>query len=172
MNISSVRWYSLYWAAYPLYRFAFFLGDADSLGTRGKRRVLVGVLRKQLQKLLWVVCNQLGQLWVASSDLLQNGFKHLWLLLYDLSQLLELWIVTQEIQTIAAQGCTGASRSCTGASRASCPSTTSPTLSGLSSSLEQIYRLFASRGTRGSTRVTSSSRGRRGRSTCLVGWRL
>lgn len=82
--------------AYPLDRFTLFLGDADGLSTWWQRRVLVSILSEQLKELLRMLSNQLGQLWVASTDLLKDWLKHLRLLLYNLSQLLELWIVTQE----------------------------------------------------------------------------
>jgi hypothetical protein len=38
-----------------------------------------------LQELLGVLRDHLGQLRVSCADLLQNGLKHLWLLLYNLS---------------------------------------------------------------------------------------
>jgi len=72
-------------ATQTLNSFALVLGDGHGLRTRRQRGVLVSVLGKQLQELLRVLCDHLRQLWVSRADLLQDGLKHLRLLLYDLS---------------------------------------------------------------------------------------
>jgi hypothetical protein len=64
---------------------ALLFGDGDGLRTWGQRRVLVSILSKQLQKCIGVLCDHLRQLWVSCADLLEDGLKHLRLLLYDLS---------------------------------------------------------------------------------------
>jgi hypothetical protein len=66
-----------------------------------------------LKELVRVTRDHLGQLRVAGSNLLQDGLEHLRLLLYHLSQLLKLWVVTQKVQTIAAE-CAASSSSSTG----------------------------------------------------------
>jgi hypothetical protein len=40
----------------------------------------------------------LCELWVAGTDLLEDWLEHLRLLLDDLSQLLELWVISQEVE--------------------------------------------------------------------------
>jgi hypothetical protein len=64
---------------------ALLFSDGNGLSTRGQRRVLISVLSEQLEELLWVLCYHLRQLWVSCTDLLEDGLKHLRLLLYDLS---------------------------------------------------------------------------------------
>lgn len=81
-------------SAQPLNGLPLFLGNANGLGARRQRGVLISVLGEQLQELIWVTRNKLGQLRVASYDLLQDGLEHRRLLLYDLTKLLELRIVT------------------------------------------------------------------------------
>jgi hypothetical protein len=63
----------------------------------------------------------LGELRVASGDLLKNGLKHLWLLLNDLAQLLELRVVAQEIKGVGTSGTTSKTGcgTCAGASASS-----------------------------------------------------
>ena len=106
-----------------------------------------------------MVGDQLSKLRVTSADLLENGFKHLRLLLHNLSQLLELRIVAQEVQAVAAERTASASPS--GTSSSSSSSTTCPTstLASLCGCLEQVYGLVAARslGSRSSgTRVATS----------------
>jgi hypothetical protein len=95
----------------------------------------------------------LRQLRISGSDLLQDRLKHLRLQLYNLSQLLELWVVTQEIQAIAAKRRT----SCRSSSTTSASSTTatSASLSSLCSGFKEIYRLVASSGSCGGSRVSA-----------------
>lgn len=71
--------------------------NADGLSTRWQRRVFIGVLGEQLQELFRVIGDQLSKLRIASADLLEDRFKHLRLLLHNLSQLLELGVVAQEV---------------------------------------------------------------------------
>jgi hypothetical protein len=141
------------------------LCNGNGLCTWGQRRIVVSILGKQLQELLRVGCDHLRQLGVALTDLLQNRFKHLGLLLYDLSQLLELWVVAQEVEAVGVER-TSTSISACGASRA-CTTSTSATLPGLRSCLEQVYRLVSSRSGWGCTCVTAGSGRWRGRCASL-----
>lgn len=95
------------------------------------------------------------QLGVSGSDLLQDRLKHLRLQLYNLSQLLKLWVVTQEIQAIAAKRRTG---SCSSTGASSTTTTTSASLSSLCSGFKEIYRLVASSGSCGGSRVSTGCR--------------
>jgi len=141
--------------AQPLDGLAFLLRDTDSLGARGHGSVVVAILCKKLHKTLGILLDYLRQLRVAGSHLLQNWFKHLWLLLYDLPKLLELWIVTQKIESC----CTETSSS---ASTSSTSSITAPTrLTSLCSGLEEIDGLITATSSCGRCR----GRWRRGGST-------
>jgi hypothetical protein len=55
---------------YSFNSFTLFLSYADSLGSWWKRRVIIAILAQKLKELLWVLSNQLCQLWIASADLL------------------------------------------------------------------------------------------------------
>jgi hypothetical protein len=103
--------------------------------TRREFTLFTQVLRQKLKKLFLVLTNQLSQLWVAGSDLLQDGFEHLRLLLHQLSQLLEMRVVAKEIEI--AQGTSIPSTSST------CCSATCSTTS-LCCCFEKIYWLLAS----------------------------
>jgi hypothetical protein len=48
--------------------------------------------------LVWILPDQCSKLWVPSADLLQDRFEHLRLLLHNLTQLLELRIISEEIK--------------------------------------------------------------------------
>lgn len=45
-----------------------------------------------------MLSNESSQLWISSTDLLQDRLEHLGILLNNLSELLELWVVSQEIE--------------------------------------------------------------------------
>jgi hypothetical protein len=139
------------------------LCNGNGLCARGQRRIVVSVLGKQLQELLRVGGNHLSQLGVTLTNLLQDRLEHLGLLLYDLSQLLELWVVAQKVKAI---GIERTSTSTGGASRAR-SSSTSATLPGLRGGLEQIYGLVSSRSGGGCTCVTAGSGWWRGRCASL-----
>ena len=83
---------------YTLDGISFFFGDGNRLGTRRERGVIVNIFAEQVQELARVVGNQLGKLGVALTELLQDGLQHLGLLLYHLSELLELSIIPKEVQ--------------------------------------------------------------------------
>lgn len=86
------------------------LGHGDSLSPRGQWGVIISVLTEQAEELLGVLGYQLGQLRVASSKLLQDRLQHLRLLLDNLAKLLELGVVSQEIQvteSLPASSCRG-----------------------------------------------------------------
>ena len=85
--------------AYSFNSLLLFWGNANlSCSWRGTHITLLTFLTEQLQELLWVCADQLCQLWVTSSNTLQDWLEHLWLLLNDLSQLLKLWVVAKPIQ--------------------------------------------------------------------------
>ena len=96
-----------------------------------------------------MLTNQSSQLWVTSSNLLQDGLEHLRILLDDLSQLLELRVISEEIEV--AKSCAGGT-ACTCASSGSskqvssstCSSTTTGTtsLSSLGGLLEEVDGLI------------------------------
>jgi hypothetical protein len=83
---------------YSFDRSSLLFGDADGLSSRWEWRIVVTIFAQELEKLLWVLPNELSQLWVASADLLEDRLKHLGLLLDDLSELLELWVISQEVE--------------------------------------------------------------------------
>lgn len=92
------------------------------------------VLAEQLQELFGVLPDQLGNLGVASGNLLQDRLQHLRLLLHELSELLEMGVGAQEVQvgeSIAATTTTTSS------------SATAAALAGLGSRLEHIETLIA-----------------------------
>lgn len=99
--------------------------------------VVFNIFAQQLQETVRVLANDGCNLWVSGGNLLQNGLEHLWLLLHELAELLEMWVAAQEVQV---------SESITGSSSGSSSSTTTATasLSRLSRSFEQVQRLLAS----------------------------
>lgn len=106
------------------------LSHGNSLSSRRKGRIVVSVLAEQAEELLRVLGYQLGELGVACTKLLQDRLQHLRLLLDDLAKLLELGVVSQEVQvaeSLPASSCGGdggsSSRPGTGASS---PTSTSP----------------------------------------------
>lgn len=130
------------------------------MGARGQSRLLVvKVLTQQLEELIRVLSNDLGDLGVASRNLLQDGLKHVGLLLHKLAELLEVGVVAEEVQ-VSKIGTTCA-RSSAGTSSTA---TTTATLASLGSGLKQVDGLLATRATSGSSRGRSS----RGSSTLLT----
>ena len=89
-----------FYKAYPFNRLPFVLCDAYSLGSRWQWRILICILTQQLKKLVGMLSNQLSKLGVPSADLLEDGFEHARLGLYNLSELLELGIVSEEVQIV------------------------------------------------------------------------
>jgi hypothetical protein len=67
--------------------------NTDFLGARRKCHIVSRILSKKLHELLGILRDDLRKLWVASCYLLEDGLKHLRLLLNNVSQLLELGIV-------------------------------------------------------------------------------
>lgn len=96
-------------STYPLNSVALLLGDGNSLCTRRQGRVVVGILAQKLEELVGVRGNQLGQLRVAGTELLQDGLEHLRLLLHHLAQLLELGVVAEEVEVAQVAGTTAGS---------------------------------------------------------------
>jgi hypothetical protein len=154
------------------------LGHCNSLGSRGQWGIVVGVLAKQAEELLGILGNELGQLRVARSELLQDRLQHLGLLLDNLAELLELWVVSQEVQvteSLPASCCGGHSgsrsrsrSSTTSSSNAGTTGTTSPLLCG---QVEKVHTVITASGSWGGGRGSGRSSGRgRGRGW-LGGWR-
>lgn len=121
MPICKWSCYSVWIRPYPFDSFPFLLRDADSLGARRHRRVLVTSLAEELKKLVGVLTDQFGELRVAGPDLLQDGFEHLRRVGHHLAQLLELRVVAEEVEVPESAGwgfsacccCCSCRRSCT-----------------------------------------------------------
>ena len=98
-----------------------------------------------MEELIGVLSDNLGDLGVASRNLLQDGLQHVGLLLHKLTELLEVRVVAEEVQ-VGKVGTTCA-RSSTGTGT----TTSTATLAGLGSSLKQVDRLLATRASSGSS---------------------
>lgn len=135
--------------AYSLNGIALFFGHRNGLGTRRQRHVVFGVLAKQAQESIRVGSNELGQLRVTGTKLLQDGFEHLRLLLHDLAQLLELGVAAKEIEVAEISGAS-----------TSTGSGTSSTATALSGKVEQVDVVGAalSLALRGRSSLRGSSR--------------
>lgn len=81
---------------YALNSISLIFRNTDRLCTR--RKHVFTVFTQQLEKLFFVLANELRDLRVTSGDLLKNGLEHLRLLLNKLTQLLEMRVVTKEIE--------------------------------------------------------------------------
>lgn len=132
-------------STHPLDSVALLLGHANSLSPRRQRHVIVGIFTEKLKELLWIRGNQLRQLRVARTELLENGLEHLRLLLDDLTQLLELRVVSEELQVseIAAASTDGSGSSSRGrrsssSGTATATATASATTSLLCCEIEEI----------------------------------
>lgn len=102
----------------------------------------------------------MSELGIPGTDLLEDRFEHLGLLLYDLSQLLKLRVGTQEIQAIVAET--------TGPGGGSSTTSATAILTGLRSCLKQVYRGISLGGSSCRACVTTSLGWRRGRTTRLL----
>lgn len=113
---------------------ALLHGHTNGLSSRRQGGIVIGVLAQQVEKLVGVCRNQLCQLRVASTELLQDRLQHLRLLLNNLAELLKLCIAAQEIEVTESTlgACTGCS-STTG-------STTRATSSSGGSEIKQVDR--------------------------------
>ena len=100
-------------------------------------------------------------------QLVAEWLEHVRLLLYNLSQLLELWVVAQEVKAVGIERTSTCTSTCS--APGACTASTSTTLASLSGGLEQVYRLVSPRAGGGSTCVRASS-GRRSwcASLCLL----
>lgn len=122
---------------YTFNRIPFLLCDGNSLGTgRQSCLVIVKVLTQQLQELIRVLTDDLGNLGVPGGDLLQDGLKHVGLLLNKLSKLLEVGVATEEVKV--GESVTTPLRS--SSTRAS---TTTATITSLSSGLKKVDGFLA-----------------------------
>lgn len=124
--------------------------------------LIAEVLRQQLQKLLLVLADELRQLRVARANLLKDRLQHLRLLLHQLTQLLEVRVISQEVQIPQlARFSTARSGSSPGPGTGA---SSSLPLAGarLSSSFKQIHRLVAADCRCGGASGTSRRGGRAG----------
>lgn len=159
-------------ATYPLDSIPFLLRNRDGLGTGRQGHVVINILTEDAEELVGVLGNELSQSGVASAELLQDGLQHLRLLLDNLAQLLELGVVSKEVQVAELAGLTCGTRTscyCGGSRRSLCPSARSTT-SLLSSEIEQVdTRLVVTCG-RSTTGGRSSSRRSRGSLSRSLWW--
>lgn len=117
------------------------------LCARRESHIVIRIFSKELHELVGILSDYLRELWVASCNGLEDWLEHGRLLLDDLSQLLELWVVAQEVEVSGS----GLSTSLTTTLATKCCSqitcTTVATcrsiLTSLCGSLEQIDRLIA-----------------------------
>lgn len=112
--------------------------------TRRQRSIVVSILTKQAEKLVGVLSDQLGELRVAGTELLEDGLQHLGLLLDDLTELLKLGVISQEIQvaeslTTSSRSSRGGGGTNTGTGTTSASSTSGATASCLRGKVEQVY---------------------------------
>jgi hypothetical protein len=70
------------------------LCNTNSLSSWRKWSVIVAILTQKLQELFRVLSYERSKLWISSADLLQNRLEHLRVLLYNLSELLELRVIS------------------------------------------------------------------------------
>lgn len=83
---------------YPVDGFSFFFCDKYLLGSGRSRCIIIGLFAQELQELFRMFLNQLGKLRVTGADLLKDRLQHLRLSLDNLAKLLELRVISQEIQ--------------------------------------------------------------------------
>lgn len=152
-------------STHPLDSIALFLRHRDSLRARRQGNIVVCILAEQLQELVGIGRNQLGQLGVSGTKLLQDGLEHLRLLLNNLAELLKLGVVPEEIQVtkITALACRGGCRCrCRSAAAATSGRTTAALLGRQIEQVDasvvvtamsrcRLRRCAASRGGRGAT---------------------
>lgn len=82
---------------------ALLLGDGDLVGSGGQRCVVISShLTKKAKELFGVLGDELSELGVAGAQLCENRLEHLRLLLDNLAQLLELGVVTKEVEVSKA----------------------------------------------------------------------
>ena len=95
---------------YPLDGVTLLFRHRDGLGTGGQGNVIFAVLSQKREELVRVITDELSQLGVSGAKLLEDGLQHLGLLLDNLPQLLELSVVSEEVEiaeiatTLAAGG--------------------------------------------------------------------
>lgn len=133
-----------YSSTHPLNGVPLLLSDTNSLSARRQGSVIIDIFTEQTQELARIVSDHLGELRVAGAKLLKNRLEHLRLLLDDLAELLELSIVTQEVQVAKATttlGSSGGSQAGSGAGASSGGSTSTTGTAAtplLSSKIEQV----------------------------------
>ena len=83
-------------ATYSLNRISLLFRDRNGVSTRRQLRIILDVLAQELKELLLILSDELSELRIAVTNLLENRLQHLRLLLNELSQLLEVRVVTQK----------------------------------------------------------------------------
>lgn len=124
--------------SYPLDSIALLLGDRNSLGTRGQRNIVIGIFAKELEELIGIRGNELSQLRVAGTKLLEDGLEHLRLLLDNLAELLELGVMSQEVEVTQVTTLTGSSRSSSRGGGLVATASSPTRTASLSSEIEQV----------------------------------
>lgn len=114
---------------------SLFFRNMNLSRTRGERLIIIRLLTQELQELFLILANELRNLGVSSGDLLEDGFEHLWLLLDQLTKLLEVGVIPQkfEAREVSTTGSTSSSAS-------------SLLATSLSSSFEQVDRFVVTSG--------------------------
>lgn len=125
---------------------ALLFSDLNGVSSGRERCVIVATaLAEELEELVLVLSNQLGELGVSGTELLQNRLQHLGLLLDNLAKLLELGVVSQEVEVTESllvssccTGCGGRHSCCRCGIRASTRRTTSTAATLLCGEVEQV----------------------------------
>lgn len=157
---------------HPLNGVALLLGDLNGLRTGWQRHVVVNLLAEKLQELVGVVGDQLSKLGVAGTELLENRLQHLGLLLDDLTELLELSVVSEEVQVAEATlgggsgSCSGGGLGVAGGGATSTTAATTTTTTRLGSKIEEVDVAVITAGGRTTGRL--SGRRSSGLSLCLL----
>lgn len=125
-------------AAQPLDGITLLLGDRNSLGTRGERNIVIGIFTKKLEELIGIRGNELSKLRVAGAKLLEDGLEHLWLLLDNLAELLELGVMSQEVEVTQVTTLAGSSRSSSRGGGLVATASSPTRTASLSSEIEQV----------------------------------
>lgn len=130
----------------PLNSVPLLFGHGYGLGGGRQRHVIVCRFTKKLEKLIRIRGDELRQTGVPGAQLLENGLKHLRLLLNDLAELLELRIVPKKVQIakITTLTCGSGGGSGGGSSIRSCVGTAAagPAASLLSCEIEEVDASF------------------------------
>lgn len=123
------------WYTHAFNGISLLFRDVNLSRTRGQRLVIIRFLTQELQELFLILTNELRDLGVSSGDLLKDGLEHLWLLLDQLTKLLEVGIIAKKFETREFS-----------ATSTSSSSSSSLLATSLSGSLEQVDRFVVTSG--------------------------